>query len=221
MAGVPLTNEAKDKFIAPDMSAFTAATIEDLHGVSPEPDGWVASFWLNSIFRARFEGPLNTTLLNFLRRTHAAFQEYAVARTHTLAYLANPDAPRQYLAAMTHWEIFLSQAYQAHCLLDMGQKNMFTQGDGSVLERLSLLYGRAKHVEKAITTVGQLPENGTLPVWLTNDGLRSTDSHLTFSEIVDILRELARCAGAMEDPLTMREKLLAIAADSGEHAEAS
>jgi len=111
---------------------------------------------------------------------------------------------------MTHWEVFLSQAYQACCLLDMGKKNMFTQGDGSVLERLSLLYGRAKHVEKAITTAGQIPENGTLPVWLTNDGLRSTDSHLTFSEIVGILRELAQYAGAMEDPLTMREKLLAI-----------
>lgn len=82
---------------------------------------------------------------------------------------------RQYLAAMTHWEVFLSQAYQAHCLLDMGQKNMFTRGDGSVLERLSLLYGRAKHVEKAVTTAGQLRESGTLPVWLTNDGLRSTD----------------------------------------------
>jgi len=61
VAGVPLTNGAKDKYIAPDMSAFTAATIEDLHDLSPEPDGWVASFWLNSIFRGRYEGPLNTT----------------------------------------------------------------------------------------------------------------------------------------------------------------
>jgi hypothetical protein len=31
---MPLTNEAKDKYIAPDISAFTVATIEDLCGVS-------------------------------------------------------------------------------------------------------------------------------------------------------------------------------------------
>ena len=59
---------------------------------------------------------------------------------------------------MTHWEVFLSHAYQAHCLLDMGQKNMFTRGEGSVLDRLSLLYGRAKHVEKAVTIAGQFPK---------------------------------------------------------------
>jgi hypothetical protein len=96
-------------------------------------------------------------MLTFLRRTHAAFEEYTTARTHTLAYLANPDAVRQYLAAITHWEVYLSQAYQARCLLDMGEREMFARGDGSVIERLSLLYGRAKHVEKAITTAGQLP----------------------------------------------------------------
>ena len=64
---------------------------------------------------------------------------------------------RNYLTAITHWEVYLSQAYQALCRLDMGKKEMFERGDGSMVERLSLLYGRAKHVEKAITPPGSCP----------------------------------------------------------------
>jgi hypothetical protein len=214
LASVPLTNNAKDMFITPGMSSFTDASIEDLSGASSQRDGWVASYLLNSIFRGRLDGPANPMLFNFLRRTHAAFREYELARAGTLAYLANPDAVMEYLAAIAHWEVFLSQAYQAYCLLNMGERSLFTRQDGSLLQRLSLLYGRAKHAEKAITTAGQLPENGTLAVWLTNDGLRSTDSYLTFGETAEILQQLARFANAVQDPLTIRDKLTALAAEA-------
>src|ERR1035437_1365201 len=97
-------------FITPGMSSFTDASIEDLSGASPQRDGWVASYLLNSIFRGRLDGPANPMLFNFLRRTHAAFREYELARAGTLAYLANPDAVMEYLAAIAHWEVFLQGA---------------------------------------------------------------------------------------------------------------
>jgi hypothetical protein len=206
---MPLSDDAKDRYIVPGMSAFTTATIEDMSETSAEQKHWVGNFLLNSIFRARVNGPTKPTLLNFLRRADAAFDEYSLARSRTLAYLASPNAVMEYLAAITHREVFLSQAYQAYCILDMGQGSLFRKHDGSVLERLNLLYGRAKHIEKAIAAVGQLPENGTLAIWLTNDGLRSTDSYLTFGETAEILRDLARFADTLQDPLTMREKLTA------------
>ena len=55
----------------------------------------------------------------------------------------------------------LSQTYQAWILLARGQKILFANGAGSVFERLNLLYGRTKHLEKAINS-GQLPSYGTL-----------------------------------------------------------
>lgn len=76
------------------------------------------------------------------------------------------------------------------------------------MQRLNLLYNRAKHAEKAITSQ-QLPLDGTLPVWLKNDGLHSVEASLTFAEIAEILEDLARFAEAAQDPPTMRAKLIA------------
>ncbi len=39
----------------------------------------------------------------------------------------------EYLAAIAHWEIVLSQTYQAYCLLDMGQKMLFASKYSEVL----------------------------------------------------------------------------------------
>ena len=93
----------------------------------------------------------------------------------------------------------------------MGQRNLFKGQDGSTLARLNLLYGRTKHVEKAITS-GQLSDSETFPVWLANDGLRCPDGYLTFREIEKMLRELADVAIAVQDPVTMNEKLSALTA---------
>jgi hypothetical protein len=46
-------------------------------------------------------------------------------------------------------------------------------------------------------------------VWLTNDGLRSTETSLSFDEIAGILDDLAKWASAVQDPAAMHEKLRA------------
>ena len=90
--------------------------------------------------------------------------------------------------------------------LDRGEKILFVKDDGSILQRLNLLYNRSKHIESAIKS-SQLPPNGTLPVWLTNEGLEATDAKLTFEEMADILSDLAKWADAVQDPLTMQETI--------------
>lgn len=72
----------------------------------------------------------------------------------------------------------LSQTYQAWILLARGQKILFANGAGSVFERLNLLYGRTKHLEKAINS-GQLRPMAPFPVWLSDDGLRAVDAELS------------------------------------------
>ena len=71
-----------------------------------------------------------------------------------------------------------------------------------------MLYGRTKHLEKAINS-GQLPPYGALPVWLSNDGLRAVDAELSYAEMAEILTDLAKWADAAQDPLTMRETIRA------------
>jgi hypothetical protein len=63
-----------------------------------------------------------------------------------------------------------------------------------------------KHVESRIEN-GQIIEGATIPVWLTNEGLRSTDALLTYAETGDILRDLAKWANIVVDPSEMANKL--------------
>ena len=165
------TNDFKDKFVAPEISSFTEASISDLSGLR---ERWLVSFILNSSLVVQLDDATRRTIYNFLRQAEAAFREYSSGRQMTLAHLANPnpDAVSEYIIAIGHWEVFLSHEYQAWCLLARGQKILFTPGDGSTMQRLNLLYNRTKHAESAITAK-QLPPDGTLPVWLKNDGLHS------------------------------------------------
>jgi hypothetical protein len=204
---MPLSNYFKDKYVAPEISSFTSASIRDMSAVSAEQNYWLINFILNTGLRVTMNDAARQTFYNFLRRTEAAFLDYEAARQRTLKYLGSPnrDALAEYIVAIGHWEAFLSHAYQACCLLYRGQKSFFERGDGSVLQRLNLLYNRAKHAETAITNQ-QLPPDGTLPVWLKNDGLHCVESSLTFDEIAELLEELAQCADEMQDPLAMHEK---------------
>lgn len=44
-------------------------------------------------------------------------------------------------------------------------------------------------------------------MWLTNDGLKSTDTLLTFGEAGEVLKFIARLADAVQDPLEAKRKL--------------
>ena len=204
---MPLSGYARDKYVAPGLSKFTGASIKDMAATSTQQEYWLGNFVLNTLLSVTVEKPVRQTLFNFLRRVESAFREYALARDQTVAYLKTTEAVTAYLGAIGHWETFLSNAYQAFCLLAGSKPILFEKGDGSVLQRLNLLYNRSKHVEKAIEA-GQLPADATIAIWLTNDGLRSVDSWLTFDEMADILDGLARWSDAAQDPLTMKEKML-------------
>jgi hypothetical protein len=131
-----------------------------------------------------------------------------------MMHLADPKS-RQYIKAIGHWERFLSDADRAWTFLVRGEKILFVKGDGSILQRLNLLYNRTKHIESDIKS-GQGPPNGTLPVWLTNEGLETTNAQLAFGEMADILSDLAKWADAVQDPLTMQETIRMTYSISGE-----
>ena len=207
---MPLSAYAKDNFIAPDMSSFTTAKIKDMAKTSAEREHWLYNYILNSLLRVEIDERLRQTLFNFLRRTQFAFREYALAREQTAAYLKRAsNAAPSYFIAIGRWETVLSHTWQAYELLVGTEKRaLFEPNDGSALQRLNLLYNRSKHVKTAINA-GQLAPGSTLAVWLANEGLRAVDGQLTFDEIARILEELAVWSDAVQDPLTMGEKILA------------
>jgi hypothetical protein len=204
---MPLSNYARDRFVAPEMSKFTAAKIRDMSQVDSQQEHWLSNFIFNGIFRANVLSPQRQQFYNFLRRSHSAFAEYALAREATLAFIEDERRdPTRYLDAIGHWEAFLAYTWQAHCFLSRSERIWFERGDGSARERLNALHNRAKHADEAIER-GEFFGDSPLCVWLTNDGLRSTETSLSHEEMAEILDDLARWASAIQDPLTMHETL--------------
>jgi len=62
-----------------------------------------------------------------------------------------------------------------------------------------------KHVESRIENGQMLPE-ATVPVWLSNEGLVSTEALLTFAETAEVLKDIAKWADILSDPLKGEEK---------------
>jgi hypothetical protein len=197
-----------DLNLAPSVSAFTAADIPDASTYSKESPHWVANYFLNCTLRAAFSSPMHAYAYNYLRRAQHAFAEHQMARSCTLDFLASGgQSLRRYVDALYHWECFLGQSWHAFALLVKAwEGRAFEKNDGSVEQRLNALYNQMKHVESRIEN-GQMAPDATVPVWLENQGLRSVDEHLSFAETADILRELAKYADALMDPLTAKQKL--------------
>lgn len=204
----PLTNHVKDTYIAPELSVFTAADVPDMGSHSSQSAHWLDNHILNILFRGAWTPPLSTYVFNFLRRGTYAFRAQEAARQATLASLAaRNQSPSTYADALFHWEVFLGQSWHAFKLLEKAfDLILFEKESGSALERLNALYNQMKHVASRIEC-GQIPIGATVPVWLTNQGLKSVDSILSFAETGEILVVIASWADALEDPRTARGKV--------------
>ena len=204
----PLSYHAKDTYIAPELSLFTKADIPDMRSHSNQSPHWLDNHILNVMLRGTWIPPLSTYVFNFLCRATNAFRAQDAARQATLASLGTRNqSPSTYAEALFHWEVFLGQSWHAFKLLEKPFKlTLFEKKSGSALERLNALYNQMKHVESRIEC-GQIPIGATVPVWLTNEGLKSADAALSFPETGEILAVIAAWADALEDPKTARGKV--------------
>jgi hypothetical protein len=209
------SSHVRDRFIAPGVSAFNTAEVPDMSTYDPESKHWVANHFLNSVLRGKLNPPANAYAYSYVRRAEAAFSEHDQARQATLDFIiSGAQSPSLYAAAVLHWEFFLSQSWQGYALLarllallGAGERfKIFVRGDGSVEERLNLLHNSMKHAESRIAA-GQILEGAPVPVWLTNEGIQSTDTLLKYPETGDILRDIARWANILVDPIEMANRL--------------
>jgi hypothetical protein len=212
--GMVMTHAARDMYIAPHMSEFTSAEIADMSNHHQEQDHWLNNYILNTIFRGRFDDEDKRQFaFNYLRRAEAAFRSYERARHLTIEYLATDYAPSAYFAALDAWEIFIANAWHSLDLIQAFsglQKAIFTQGDGSVEERLLLVYNRSKHVDTAVNAGQVAPSSPTTVLWFTNDGLQIFESALSFGEMAEVLRDIAEWADAFVDPLETQTRVAAL-----------
>lgn len=214
--------EVLTKYIAPGILSFRSADMPDMSSYNPESSHWVSNHFLNTVLRGSLQMPAGAYVSNYLRRAEGAFSEHDRARSATTAFLQSErQSPSLYAEALLHWEFFAAQSWQGYALLqkliqliaDDRSFLVFSPRDGTVEQRLWLLYNAMKHVEKRIAS-GQILDETVAPVWLSDRGLECTDGHLEFAETGDVLRDLAKWADIVVDPIDMANKLRSTASES-------
>ena len=198
---MPLSNYSLDTFVAPHLSELTSLDVPSLHNCTGEYGHWVNNFILNTIFRVRIEDRKRQLVLYFLRKVEGAFQEYHEGRDFLAAYLQKRnEAISEYFHALRHFEVAASLAYHAYdTVRTLVQTDLFTQADGSPLQRLNRLQNISKHANKELWR-GDIPDNLSVPIWVTNSGIECHDTALSFTEFAELLQELAKLAEVLSNP---------------------
>jgi len=196
-----------DTFIAPRLSELTKAIAPDLHSCTKEYGNWVINFILNTIFRVRIIERNRQLIMYFLRKVEGAFQEYHEGRYFLENYIKNRNkAISSYFHSLRHFEAAMSLAYQAfETIRTMIEEKLFTKENGTPLQRLNRLQNLSKHANKEISR-SDFSGEFNISIWLTNEGIESHDTALSFSEFSLLLIDLAKLAEVISNPPLSKQK---------------
>jgi hypothetical protein len=97
-----------------------------------------------------------------------------------------------YLSAVVCIETFVSHLYQAYMLGNKmidGDNKLFIRNDDSSIDRLNKLYNVSKHYDSTISS-GIIEELNSIPIWITNQGIKSNKVFLEFNELHAMMGEM-------------------------------
>lgn len=185
------TRAAVELFISGKAAAVTACGASYIAEAVPESQHWLSHFGLSAIFHDFPPVEMRPFVITFIRRIHAAFLEYDLARQKVLELVKDGNGRwSPYFAALNHFEVALSQLYVAVDLVRKRSKHdFFMTGDGSFEERLNLIYNASKH---------DLPDED-LTVWFTNTGISCAKANVAFVEVEDFLLKMASAINGLCD----------------------
>jgi hypothetical protein len=154
------------------------------------PDYLDAAAW-NVICGVRYYDLRLTHLaVAFVRQSRVAVQQYKTGRNHLLQFVnALPfHKLSEYLLAVDCFEHCIGAVYKAvelelktrNLLLPANHpdRTLFKKNDGSDLHRINALNNIAKHWSADQSLLG------SAPIWITNNGLASSEHALSFAELV-------------------------------------
>ena len=198
-----------EKHVAPEISAFTEAYTPDLQDDFEQHKYWLANHFLNSAMRSAFKPPIKQYVLNYIYRSQVLFRLYHEAINSTSEYLKGnePHNPKigKYFDAISIWEtVFHNWAVAFDLVVKLnGNNKFFVKGSGSEEERAYDINNEIKHCGGSIFG-GHWTENSTIPIWLTNTGITSHKNHITYIEISELVREVAKFANKLQDLFHLR-----------------
>jgi hypothetical protein len=195
-------------YLAPGIAELTTCDAPDITTAHPEAPHWLANHFLNSVFRGAFKNKFRQYSVNQIFRAQVAFADYHEARNFTVEFLAkgNPGNPaiRTYFRAVARWEscllnlqIFIDVMNKMK--KDLKDEPVFKKGDGTPEQRAYDMATSVKHFGSDIFADRHAEEN-TIPLWLTNTGLKTRSHEVTFHELAKLVSEVSTAADELQDP---------------------
>jgi hypothetical protein len=192
-----------DAWLAPRISQFTAASIPDLREEFPKANEWLTVFFEGNTFRKQLPDPSKQKGINFIQRTQTAFRAFHEGRALTLKYLDGIDTrnplPRVhlYFEALGMWE-WAFQNFSVCVAIANTLPNIkcFEKYSRSADERAYGIAEDVRHVDARISN-GKLIGNGTVPLWLVNEGFHSVHYTLSYEEFAGVIRDTLKVAEDM------------------------
>jgi hypothetical protein len=184
-----------DTLLAPKLSELTRCGAPEL----PDFPNYRFSLILNQLFSGIQYRDYTRILLNgFIGRLAEATKEYQAARICLDRYVSRlPEHDRlgEYWKSLMHFEVVVLRLHLAITCLGGAVQSVgidspiFKRGDTSDYDRLRLINNRIKHfdedIQEALSKKRAVP---ITPLWITNDGIESSEAKLTFLELVEILK---------------------------------
>lgn len=192
MCAIRYYDTTLDTCVAPEMSKFTVFNVPELK--SETAMHWVDRFvLLSSIMNYSFQRRSN--LLHIFRKSQLSVNFYNEARNNTQLYLETGDRTIAiYYKALMNFEICIAQSYQTLLLISsmlniLGQNQNYLQqgGPNLIYNRMFDQYNFIKHLDGKIKA--DKGENRLVMLWLTNEGIKSRDTELTFLELRDCIQQ--------------------------------
>jgi len=198
-AAPQLFNNLLDDFVAHKLSLLTKCGAPEV----ADESNWLDAFIWTTVFKTGLDAKERAYLFNFVRRAQGAWSAYRVARTALIEHIETPrNVFSPYFKALLNFEVCISQCYQGYELLMTAspvKEKLYEPNDDSDGERLQKLYIASKHMDQRIAG-GKLPTEATAAIWITNDGLESSNAKLSFEELVGMLLHVRRLSETLSTP---------------------
>ena len=165
------------------------------------------------MFRGSFKNKLRQYAFNQLFQAQVAHADYQEARSRTADFLAKgkPGQPAigAYFRALARWESCLLNLQIFIDVMNRMKKEfkderVFKPGDGTPEQRAYDIATTIKHFGSAVAD-DRHDESDTVPMWLSNEGLRTRATELKFVELAQHVSEVASAADELQDPKSLVE----------------
>jgi hypothetical protein len=202
---VQFSTELLEKYFAPGIDGVTPQNIKDLNSEISDSK-WLENHFLNSIFGPNFNqvGRARFAILAFRAKT--ALVAYDRAKSACASFVeksvsGNP-ATTLYFEAVGQWETVILNLHHAADIVKYMAGASFDEDED--VKKIRAISNRIKHVAEDIH--GGKHTDLTIPMWLTENGLKTSDAEISFDDVSECLLSLVKIIDELQNPRLLLDK---------------